>query len=96
LTTEDGSYWGELELTAVGEQTRVATARLESPTEGWQRLDFRAGLAPGALRGLVIRLGVRNLTDETYATHLNTLNPFTRERILEPGRAFYVGVEYGF
>jgi iron complex outermembrane receptor protein len=94
VQTSDGSRWVELALTAVGEQTRVATARLEQPTEGWQRLDLRAGFA--LTRGIGLRTGLLNLTDAAYATHLNALNPFTMTRIAEPGRTFYVGVEYGF
>ena len=36
------------------------------------------------------------MTDEFYAAHVNSLNPFTRERIAEIGRSVYVGAEYGF
>jgi len=94
VRSEDGGRWVELELTAASEQTRVAERRFEQPTEGWQRFDLRAGFALAS--GLGARLGLLNLTNEQYATHLNSLNPFTMERIAEAGRTFYVGVEYGF
>jgi len=94
VKTEDARRWVELELTASSEQDRVASSRFEMPTPAWQRLDLRAGLE--IVGGLGVRLGVLNLTNETYATHLNAANPFTRMRIHEPGRAFYVGAEYGF
>ena len=94
VKTADDRYWGELEITAASEQDRVAAARLERPTDGWQRLDLRAGFA--LTEGLGVRVGLHNLTNAQYATHLNALNPFTRMRIAEPGRNIYVGVEYGF
>ena len=65
------------------------------------RFDVRAGVEIAG--GVGVRLGVLNLANEQYATHLNSLNPyylrresFTRERVAEMGRSFYVGVEYGF
>ena len=33
------------------------------------------------------------LGDEAYASHLNSPNPFTRQRILEPGRSYYLGLQ---
>ena len=92
VKTEDGRRWVELELTANAKQDRVATTRFEMPTSAWQRFDLRAGV--DIVGGLGVRLGVLNLANETYATHLNAANPFTRMRIHEPGRAFYAGMEY--
>jgi len=54
----------------------------------------RAGLA--IAQGVSALVGLENLTDETYATHLNALNPFTRQRINEIGRSYYAGLEWGF
>jgi len=73
---------------------RVAQIRFEQPTEGWTRVDLLAGLV--VAEDFTIKLGLENLTDEFYATHVNSLNPFTRERIAEIGRSFYVGAEYRF
>jgi len=94
VKTGDERYWGELELTTAAEQNRVAAARLEKPTDGWARLDLRAGFSLG--HGIGIRAGFLNVTNAQYATHLNALNPFTRTRVAEPGRSIYVGVACGF
>jgi iron complex outermembrane receptor protein len=90
VKSEDGRYWAELELTTNSAQERVAAARFESPTPAWERLDLRSGFA--LVGNLGVRVGLLNLTNEQYATHLNAANPFTRARIAEPGRSFYVGV----
>ena len=37
--------------------------------------------------------GLGNLTDETYTTHPNALNPLVRQRINGLGRSFYLGCE---
>jgi len=39
---------------------------------------------------------VRNLTDERYADHLDSLNPFTRERIPGIGRSVGLSLDYRF
>ena len=57
-------------------------------------------LQPGTyLRGglklpkrLSLDVGIENLADKFYFEHLNSLNPFTRERIPELGRNVFVGV----
>ncbi len=92
--TRDLQRWIELGVTVASAQNRVATTRLEQATEGWTVLDLRASIALG--RGVSVKLGVENLTDETYATHLNSLNPFMRQRVNEVGRSSYLGLEYGF
>ena len=86
--------WVELRVTSTAAQKRVATARLEMPTAGWTTMDLTAG---GQLvDGVTLRAGVRNLTDEFYVNHLNSLNPFTGQRIAEIGRSGYVGLEFAF
>ena len=92
--TEDQRRWVEVGVSVVSDQDRVATSRLEQATEGWTLVDLRAGVVLG--QGVSVRLGIENLTDETYATHLNSLNPFTGQRINESGRSFYLGLEFGF
>ena len=94
LHTEDHGRWVELDVTVAADQDRVATSRLEQATDGWMVVDIRAGAALG--RGVSLRAGLDNLTDKTYATHLNALNPFTRQCINEIGRSFYLGLEAGF
>lgn len=94
LHTEDRGRWVEVGVTVAADQNRVASSRLETATEGWTVVDIRAGAALG--HGVSLRAGLENLTDQAYATHLNALNPFTRQRINEIGRSFYLGLEVGF
>jgi iron complex outermembrane receptor protein len=83
--------WLELAGEAVAEQDRVATARLEQPTPSHTTFDLRGGLGLGG--GLRLLGGVDNLGDEDYARHLSSLNPFTGERIPEPGRRAWAAIE---
>ena len=39
-----------------------------------------------------LHFGVENLGDKHYFEHLNSPNPFTRQRIPEPGRAVYLSL----
>jgi outer membrane receptor protein involved in Fe transport len=94
IHTTDRSRWLAAIVTSSGGQTRVATARFEQPTPGWTTVDLQAGVL--VADGVTVKGRVQNLTDELYADHLNSLNPFSRERVPEPGRNAYVGVEYQF
>ena len=86
--------WVELQITSTAGQKRVAAARFELPTDGWTTIDLTAG---GQLvDGVTLRIGARNLTDEFYINHLNSLNPFSGQRIAETGRSGYVGLEFAF
>ena len=86
--------WVELLVTSTAAQERVASARLEAPTDGWTTIDLMGGVR--MREGLTLRAGVQNLTDRYYVNHLNSFNPFTRLRIAELGRSVYVGTEMGF
>ncbi len=86
--------WVELLVTSTSAQERVASARLEAPTDGWTTIDLMGGVR--MREGLTLRAGVQNLTDRYYVNHLNSFNPFTRLRIAELGRSVYVGTEMGF
>ena len=86
--------WLEVQVTSTAAQGRVAGTRLELPTAGWTTIDLLAGAE--IVEGLTLRAGIQNLTDEFYVNHLNSLNPFTGERIAEVGRTAYVGAEVGF
>ncbi len=90
----DRTRWVELQITNTAAQNRVATTRLEMATAGWTTVDLTAG---GQLvDGVTLRAGVRNLTDEFYVNHLNSLDPFSGRRIAEIGRSGYVGLEFAF
>ena len=86
--------WLELLVTNTAAQDRVATTRFEMATAGWTTVDVSIGLELAG--GVTLRGGVRNLTDEFYVNHLNSLNPFTAQRIAEIGRSGYLGLEYAF
>ncbi len=86
--------WLELLVTNTAAQGRVATTRFEMATAGWTTVDVSIGLELAA--GVTLRGGVRNLTDEFYINHLNSLNPFSGQRIAEIGRSGYLGLEYAF
>lgn len=86
-----GGLWVDGGVTVADRQDRVATSRLERPTPGYALVDLGAGWA--ASERWRLRVGVSNLFDEEYANHLNSLDPFTAERIPEPGRSIHVGVD---
>ena len=88
------TWWAELQITATADQNRVATTRLELPTSGWTTIDLAAG--GKLIDGVTLRAGVRNLTDEFYFNHLNSLDPFSGQRIAEIGRSTYIGLEFTF
>ncbi len=86
--------WVEVLVTSTSAQERVAATRFEALTEGWTTIDLMGGVRVS--EGLTVRAGVQNLTDQYYVNHLNSFNPFTRQRIAELGRSVYVGTEVGF
>lgn len=84
----------ESTLHLVNEQTRVATERGETPTEGYVTADIQAG---GTIWSRVsLQVGVKNLTDKQYVNHLNAKNPFTGRPIPEPGRIFFADINIRF
>lgn len=91
---EGGRIFGEVTLTGVTEQDRVAESRNEEPTDGYALVDLRSGLQ--VYRGLRLRFGVENLTDVDYVNHLNARNPFSGDRIPETGRVFFADLSYSF
>lgn len=72
-------------------QDRVATRRMERATPGYEVVDLVAGWE---FTHFELRGGVRNLLDEEYSDHLNTLNPFVGQRLPEPGRSVFVGIDF--
>ncbi len=83
-------FFAEVEMRNVGPQDRVAASRLEAPSPGFTTFSLRGGLK--LPKRLSLDVGIENLTDKFYFEHLNSLNPFTRERIPELGRNVFVGV----
>ena len=92
-----GRFYVEATGNAVGKQTRVASARNEGLTPGYQTADLRAGV--GLPNGLTLRGGILNVFDKDYYDHLNARNPFAlpdRLPVPEPGRVFFVDVALAF
>ncbi len=89
-TGGSGLFFGEFEMRNVGPQDRVAASRLEAPSPGFTTFSLRGGLK--LPKRLSLDVGIENLADKFYFEHLNSLNPFTRERIPELGRNVFVGV----
>ncbi len=94
LSSRDRRYWVDLTVTLADSQTRVAARRFEQVTGGYTVLDLRGRAS--LTSGWTLKAGVENLGDRLYSNHLNSPNPFTRRRIPELGRNFYVGLEYEF
>lgn len=88
--SRDRSLWGDVTLTVVDDQNRVAASRAEIPTDGYELVSLRGGWQWS--EGFELYGAVENVTDEEYTHHLNSLNPFTRERIPEMGRSVTLGV----
>ncbi|MEO1084678.1 MAG: TonB-dependent receptor, partial [Acidobacteriota bacterium] len=80
-------------VTYTDDQTRVARSRFEHPTDGATVFDLGLELELG---DFTVDVDVLNLTDETYAHHLNAPNPFTRLRVNEIGRTVRAGVSYRY
>ncbi len=92
--TLEGRLWIDVATRFADRQNRVATSRFEQATPGWVIYNFSAGFE--LPRGFKLTAAVDNLTDHAYAEHLNSPNPFTRERIREIGRNVRLGVAVGF
>jgi len=87
-------YFVEGALHLVDDQDRIARTRGEVATDGYTTLDLRGGLRLSDRVSL--QLGIENLTDREYATHLNAVNPFAARRVPEPGRVFFSDVTVSF
>ncbi len=86
-----GRFWLEYGMRNVAAQNRIAATRLETASPGFTLHGIRAGIElwDGAS---VLHFGIENLGDKHYYEHLNSLNPFTRQRIPELGRAAVLGL----
>ncbi len=78
----------------IGKQDKVSPTRNEAITSGYTTLDMTAGF--NFRNQVTLQLGAVNLTDESYTNHLNARNPYTGEKIPEPGRTLHFTVRYAF
>jgi iron complex outermembrane receptor protein len=83
-----------LRINLVDRQERVATRRFEQPTAGYATLDWQGSWE--LTTRIDLNLGVENIANRHYINHLNNLNPFTRQRIPEPGRNVLFGLAFRF
>lgn len=92
----DRGLFAEATVEATGEMDRdqVALTRGEGPTASHVTARARGGIR--LMRGLDLRIGIDNLTDRSYANHLNARNPYTGEQVPEPGRVLFADLSYGF
>ena len=89
-TPPSGVFWVDYSLRNVFDQRRISVARQETPSPGFSTHDIRFGVRIN--QQIDLHGGIENLGDKHHFEHLNSLNPFTRQRIPEPGRSFYVGL----
>ena len=92
--SRDKRFSGQAGLHVTGEQDQVSTTRNEAVTPNYNLVDIMAGYT--FRNQLTLQLGVVNLTDETYTNHLNARNPYTGEKIPEPGRIVHFNIRYAF
>ncbi len=71
--------WAEYGMRNVWDQRRVSAARLETPSPGFTLHGVRFGA--DLWTGATLHAGIENAGDKHYYEHLNSLNPFTRQRI---------------
>ena len=86
--------WLELAGNAVARQRRVAASRGERPTPGYTTLDLAAHVRIASAWS--VQAGVTNLADVEYASHLNSVVPFTGQRVPEPGRQAWLSLDLRF
>ena len=83
-TSSGGNWWIDGAVNFADRQDRVAVQRFEQETPGWTTFDLAVQWQ--ATDSLSLGVAVENLTDRAYARHLDSPNPFTRQRILQTGR----------
>lgn len=83
-------FWAEYGLRNVWDQRRVSATRFETPSPGFTLHGARLGAELGS--AWTLHAGIENLGDKFYYEHLNSLNPFTRQRVPEMGRAVAFGL----
>lgn len=78
----------------IDNQDRVAALKGETATKDYTTAELQAGAT--LWRQLSIQGGVKNISDAQYVNHLNARNPFTGRQIPEPGRVFFIDLQFTF
>ncbi len=89
-----GRLWVDAAAKFTDRQDRVATSRFEQETPGATVYNLAARYQVGDT--WAVTAAVDNLTDHAYADHLNSPNPFSRQRVLEMGRNVRLGFQVDF
>lgn len=97
LRYDIGNFSCEVRETVADRQRRVDSALYEEASAGWATTDLSAELQRGPL---AVSIGVDNLFNRYYASHLSYLrDPFASSaatKVPEPGRYLYVNLAYSF
>jgi len=87
--TRSSRFWAEYGMRNVRDQRRVSATRLETPSPGFTLHGARCGA--DLWTGATLHVGMENIGDKYYYEHLNSLNPFTGQRVPEMGRTLTLG-----
>ncbi len=93
---DNGTVFGQIEAIYASPQEDVDSDLNEQKTKSYYVFNIKTGLNAG--NRAFIGLGIDNLFDKNYYTHLSYLrNPFSSgSKIPEPGRFVYMNVSYKF
>lgn len=90
------NWWLDVHTKLVGSQNRVSEVFDESTTSGFAVMNINVGIIP--FKNLSIGVGVLNVFDQQYRTHLNRnyINMPSQGVIYDPGRNFTVLSKFKF
>ena len=89
-------YWKELLIDWLSPKNEMNIVDVAGGTAGYTVYDVFAGFEPSP--NLRFTIGMSNITDKRYATHLNTTNNLdsAATRTDEPGRSLFGSINYEF
>lgn len=95
LRYDNGTFFLEAAENLARKQDRVDPGLDETPTPGWATTDLKGGVS---YRGGTLIVGVENLFDRHYFSHLSyARDPFqSGVKVPENGRYLYLSLGYGF
>ena len=95
LRYDKWKYFAQIETQFQATQDNVDSDLGEKKTPGWAIVNLKAGVK---YKGINFLAGINNLFNKEYYQHLSYLrDPFsTGNKIPEPGRNYYLNLEYAF